>query len=69
MSFEDIEDENEGMTLMLNDKDELEEFKEEDYVSVPRKDMDLVQAFIEANQEDFRKFCQEKKVKEKHDGN
>jgi hypothetical protein len=60
MSFEDIEDENEGMTLVLNEKGELEDFKEEDYVSVPRKDMDLVQSFIEANQEAFRKFCKER---------
>ncbi len=59
MSFEDIEDDNEGMTLMLNDKGELEEFKEEDYVTVPKKDMDLVQAFIEKHQEAFRAFCKE----------
>ena len=63
MSWEDDYDEEteeEGMTLAMNEKGELEEFKEEDWVSVKRTDMDLIQAYIEKNQEDFRAFCKVK---------
>ena len=65
MSWEDEDDYDEetektGMTLAMNEKGELEEFKEEDWVSVKKTDMDLIQAYIEANQEAFRSFCKEK---------
>lgn len=47
-----------GMTLYMNAKGQLDEFEEEDYVSVPKDDMDLVQGYIEKHQADFKAYCE-----------
>jgi hypothetical protein len=56
----DEDAEEEGLTLAINEKGELEEFKEDDWVSVKKTDMVLIQAYIEANQEAFTAFCKER---------
>ncbi len=64
MEFDEEEDyengeEDNGMLLAINDKGELAIHNPDDYVEVPKKDMELIQGFIKEHQEAFTKYCKE----------